>query len=491
MLKNLIFSLLLFDLMPIFDQNFQVKPNRAKFNTDASKFVNQNITQSFFKFDASSSLINLLNIYVCTFLVIIGTIGNMISFIVFIRAGKKAPRIMTKNILILLTISNSIYLVLFWYISIFPKIIMHFKLDLSTNRNLNFTKTFNLTVESNSTIILAPKTTIGYLFIEKFYQINSNIFVCKILSYLISVSIFMNSSITVTFSVERALAINFPLTIRNLREKRRFLFKIIIILIISWNWIYPIYHLFLTDMIKYGKPLIQKKCDIPLQFESLYFKFTMMFVIQTLTVPFILITISNVSILTAIERNRKGLLQKRFEDKKFYFEKNGKPIKHINSLKSDFSIESFCLENKNHQMMSLRSPLRFRTSKNSKYKNSTNSSFKSSSCKTGGGNNKNMHITKMLIMISLSFVLFNLPYFVAWCRYAIFRVYNTKPFNQEQAKEIMNLYNVVKLTEILNLLNYAITGVLYFATGKAYRQNLYAFIRCGKIKNQNADSLYS
>lgn len=435
----------------------------------------------------SSYLINLLNIYVCTTLVIIGTLGNLLSFIVFLRAGKKNPRIITKNLLILLTLSNSLYLQLFWYMMVFPKIINHFKLDPLTNRNLNFTKTFNLTLEDNRTIILAPKTTIGRLFIEKFYQINSNIFVCKIMSYLISVSILLNSSLTTTFSVERALAINFPLKMRNIRDKHRFLFKIIIMFIIFYCFVIPIYHLYLSDMIKHGNNQFQKKCDIPLNYESLYFKFTMMFVIQTLTFPFILITISNVSIAIAIERNRRSLLQKRFteniSDNENITEKIPRNLKLVNG---EFSFERCSLTNNKNVEDSLKiKRFIFRSRKNLKYSSSVNSS-----CKIGG-REKNMHITKMLLLISASFVLLNFPYFIAWCRYALFRVYNSKPFNEEQVREIMYRYSLVKLAEILNLLNYAVTGLLYFATGKVYRQNLYAFFRCGSVKKKADSMLYS
>ena len=102
----------------------------------------------------------------------------------------------------------------------------------------------------------------------------------------------MNSSITVTFSLERALAINFPLKVRNLRENHRCVFKMAMILVILYSFVYPVYNLFLTEIVKHSRN--KQRCDIPTQYESLYFKFTIMFVIQTLTLPFILITVSNI-----------------------------------------------------------------------------------------------------------------------------------------------------------------------------------------------------
>jgi len=478
-------------LIALFYSSVQIGFQKISFNLSRTNLSTSKVNQIRIVKDTQfSNLINSLNIYLCTTLVIIGTLGNLLSFIVFLRAGKKAPRIITKNILILLTVSNSVYLILFWYISVFPKLINNFKLDPLTNRNLNFTKVFNLTLEDNSTVILAPKTTIGRLFIEKFYQINSNIFVCKAMSYLISVSILMNSSITVTFSVERALAINFPLKMRNIREKHRFLFKLIIVLLLTYCFVFPSYHLYLSDMIAHGNNQFQKKCDIPLNYESLYFKFTMMFVAQTLTFPFILITVSNLSILTAIERNRRSLLKKRFPESVSDNDKIDKMPTHLElfNINTEFSNESCSLANNKSIHDSIKKKrFIFRSRKNPNYTSSMNSS-----CKTGG-RDKNMHITKMLICISASFVLLNFPYFIAWCRYALFRVYNSKPFNEEQAREIMQRYSIVKLAEILNLFNYAVTGLLYFATGKAYRQNLNAFFRCGSksVKKKTDSMLYS
>ena len=238
------------------------------------------------------------------------------------------------------------------------------------------------------------------------------------MSYLISVSIFMNSSITVTFSLERALAINFPLKVRNIREKHRFLYKLAMAIIISYCFLFPIYHLYLSDMIKHGNNQFQKKCDIPLKYESLYFKFTMMFVIQTLAIPFILITVSNISILVAIERNKRSLLQKRFSENSPEIIKIDKRTRHLNSINSEFSIESFSLAaNKSIHDSINKKRMIFRSRKNLKYANSLNSSFVTDrlSCKTGG-RDKNMHITKMLITISASFVLLNFPYLISWSK---------------------------------------------------------------------------
>jgi hypothetical protein len=78
--------------------------------------TNKTITTSDFK-DAQDNdeLLNLIYICVCSFFVALGVISNFVSFFVFLKASRRAPTIVTKNLLIMFTISNSLYLVIFWY----------------------------------------------------------------------------------------------------------------------------------------------------------------------------------------------------------------------------------------------------------------------------------------------------------------------------------------------------------------------------------------
>lgn len=96
-----------------------------KFSKNESKLA-RNDTENFhqyfclfeiFKISKSEECnkkIELLKIYVCTILVAIGTTTNLVSFFVFLKANKKSSKILSKNILMLLTISNSMYLLLYW-----------------------------------------------------------------------------------------------------------------------------------------------------------------------------------------------------------------------------------------------------------------------------------------------------------------------------------------------------------------------------------------
>ena len=371
--------------------------------------------------------ITFFRLFICNLLIIIGTLANGLSFIVFLSSDKKSPRILSKNILLLLTISNSIYLILYWYMFIFNEILLYQKTG-SSNLKFHFNKTFTLQIERNGTVVLAPSEIKSVLRIEKFSKFNSNEYVCKIMNYFYKVFLFINSSMTVIFSLERALAINAPIKMRKLREKYRFLFNTLIAIVILYCFSYPIYYLFVTNISS------TNFCVITQNYESVYMKLTIMLKIQTLALPFLLITVSNILILVGIERNRRNLHQKCFQ--------NDLPTTSIKSNQSN-QINGGSISNKSIS------------------------------------SDKKMRITKIFIAISVSFVLLRFPYFIAWCRFSIFKVSKSQQkINQDELRELRWLRIITGYTEILQLFDYAVTGLLYFAIGKSYRQNLHAVIRC-------------
>jgi hypothetical protein len=382
---------------------------------------------------------NILSIYLCSTLVLIGILGNLISFYTSLKYSVKTSHTFSQKTLVLLTISNSMYLVLFWYYSILPKLINNFEL----NKPVNVTRT-------NGTILNEKQFFSKNIFVQ-LYRINMNVLLCKSISYFISITIFINSSITTLYSLERAIAINLPFKVRNLREKHRSRFRIVIFLVIMYSILFPSYNLIITNLVKNENNRL--KCDIPLQYESLYFKLTIAFVVQTLGLPFFLITLSNISILFAIERNRKN-----FHESKYIKNSNSSFNQRIQVKKASLECckvtdqskepkETPILRNENRPML--------------KYLKKN-----ADSCKSGHDPITLMRIRKKFFIISACFVLLNLPYFISWFVYSYYRINMTKPFKPGETKILSELFNLVKMTEVLNLCNYSITGFLYLTTRK-------------------------
>ena len=428
-----------------------------EFATEYSAAYDEEVSKAYRPL-VSPILLSFLNVYVSSFLVAIGVFGNCISFLVFLRSSYYAPKIITRNSLILLTISNSVYLLLVWYYRVFPKLSNTFKLE-------------------NDLI--------------RFYLVNSNSYVCKLTIYLINLAIALCALITVAFSAERAFAINFPLKARNLRSNHRLLFKSLFLTIILFSFILPSYNLALLELREV--PTHGQQCGVQDVNKLLYFKLTVLFVIKTTAVPFLVISVSNISIVMAIYKKRRLL--------NFYKSRRTTELADA-SLRT---VRRFAFSNKarhsRRDFYMLGETLRldtFEISQNSSDRTCTSpwSSFKRSSCKSANRAalaknsiyvqkifSKNLMITKMLITISASFVLLHLPYLIAWSIHATAALELSNDDDADIAR-FNDIYSVVQITELLNLLNYSIAGLLYFASGRMYRQHLYALLGIKNKTNQ-------
>lgn len=205
----------------------------------------------------------------------------------------------------------------------------------------------------------------------------------------------------------------------------------------------------------------------------------------TLLIPFLLITVSNISVLIAIYQSNRKLVERMGS----WSDSGSVPATtHLtngngNVIQDESATKSLL---KKHERYSIRESFRKFTSLGSK-KNKCGNKFSTGSAGSNGrkGRDKNSKITTMLLAISVSFVLLNFPYFIAWCNNAYTRIYRknetqnmTSPTNLTNSRQNNSPLTFLKITEVLNLLNYAINGFLYFSTGKLYREHLFYLFRC-------------
>lgn len=389
----------------------QINLNNTNF-TNSPEFVNStSLTDVYVNFEQNRIRLLIDNAYICicTFLVLIGLIGNIISIKVFMRSGHCPPLILQRHSLILLTLSNTIYLVVFFYLCVLSKLLNSPMFDSST---INF--------------------------LNKLYLMNDSAFICKFFNYTLHVAICLNAFITTSFSLERAFVINFPYLGVNLRANHDAHFKILIVCILLFSFILPSYNLFLVN-------IDTKICNVARSYEKLYFYLTCVFVICTLFLPFLIISISNISIIKEICRNDRDQTRRTLQhdtSHQLYSMKQ-----KDNQIQSGGEFDNRALPLLNNRITRL------------------NSTHRVSDIKK--------HLTtKMLIAISLSFVILNLPYFISWCFHSI----NT--IGKSDLKYRMMLQNFKNVAEVLFLLNHSIAGFLYFVSGKMYQEHVYAILGC-------------
>lgn len=216
--------------------------------------------------------IELIYIVVCSTQIIIGLVCNIISLKVFMRSGKCSPIILQRHSLILLTLSNTFYLIVFFYSQILPKLVVGLFLEESTKE-----------------------------FLSKIYISNHSVFVCKFVQYFINVAICLNVSITTSFSLERAFAIKFPYLSINLRENHDVQFKILILSLLLFSFLLPSYNLFLVTIVD-----VEERCSVHKPYSTIYFYLTVLYVLFTILLPFLIISFSNYTIIKEIVKVSKN-----------------------------------------------------------------------------------------------------------------------------------------------------------------------------------------
>ncbi len=82
--------------------------------------------------------------------------------------------------------------------------------------------------------------------------------------------------------------------------------------------------------------------------------------------------------------------------------------------------------------------------------------------------NSTKKLTKMLILISFSYALFNLPYFITWSLF----YYNETFIKLLDASEHNYYYSALKICELFFVLNYGIYFYIYILSGSVFRNQL-------------------
>lgn len=144
-------------------------------------------------------------------LITLGVLGNLLGFTILVYSRNKLPRIISAKYLMLLTITNTLYLIIEFYIFTYSRMIHHFKMDYD----------------------------------QSFQFFDSNVIVCKTLSYLKCSFRLLSTILTACLSLERLLAICWPLKVRSLGFKRSTLF----FPSIMFSMIVPVYFLFIIDLL--------------------------------------------------------------------------------------------------------------------------------------------------------------------------------------------------------------------------------------------------
>lgn len=373
-----------------------------------------------------------INSYIVTALTITGLILNSMSLIVFTYAKGKQPQIGGIKYLSILTLFSIIFLFFHWYINILP-----YFTDL--NQTLNI--------------------------------IETNVYACKLINYLRNVCRAVFALSTLSYSLERALAIFIPFYI--IEHKNR-VSAFLIVFIFTVSFTSPIHFAFDYDLIE-SNSTTANVCSPNNQanFEILTFFFN----VFAIYLPLFLVILINFSIIVKLKNYRVEITS---DGNKF----NNDILKMVNKLYEENFVINKTKRFFNSEFIT--------TAIFNNYTNATGRNLKLFTANTSELHtianrikqqrekftiNQKFTNTNTLILVSSVYILLNIPNIIN-----LFFIFNPYLDYELDARIKMNsdprLVTYMLVSGIFNVTNYSINGVLFFIFGKVFRVHLYNIWKC-------------
>lgn len=400
-----------------------------------------------------------INIIATLILILFGLIGN--SLIVFVFS-KKRFRVNSSNVFLLcLALNDSLFL-----------IIHLFEDTLRTYEEIYTYDSASL----NSTLLLNINKFISAINITDQFNL-----ACRLFSYLRYVLRFVSAYIIVVFTLQRLAIVSSPLKDKFKTKKSAWILVSVILavslLVNSWvPFFFELQHFDDT----------QVYCEIKEDLKYFYYMLTNVYIFIIVIIPIVCVFVSNSLII--FKTKKADINRKRIQMKKF---------KSIQNLKTDSKQQTTTyLAAVNHgAKCSLPLPLGSMISNSSVCQNLCgNDSFVSfnkaarrdalstskfdfrlkplylSTSQITMKTKSNSLITKMLIIISFSYALLNLPYFITWC---LFYKEIKSEFPDPNSLSVQNyLFASVQISEILYMLNYGLHFYFYCISGSRFINQL-------------------
>ncbi len=278
--------------------------------------------------------------------------------------------------------------------------------------------------------------TIEYLSETKLEQaikilniVDQNEFVCCLVNYLRNVLRLISAFVIVAFTLQRFLIVFRPLSTNKFSLKKT-----------AWQTVGTI--VFVSIVANFWVPFmfaIQKNviCDVSPEWSQIYFTLSKSYVLVSMLLPILLIFICNSmviykTILTDSQRKQNEYQTNEIKETNVSYKIKRRPAQQLEVKAFSKSAKINCTHKKKLQ----------------KYKNS-------------------IKITKVLILVSFSYALLNLPYLIAW-----WLSFNMS-YNNQLDFSVKNQLNwIIQITEIFYVLSYAVQFIFYCLSGSLFRYQL-------------------
>jgi hypothetical protein len=380
-----------------------------------------------------------VNIFATVVVILIGIVGNVLAIIVF---AQKRFRLKSPGVFLLcLAISDGLFLLVHFF-----EDTLRTYIDVYVDREQKVNKH-----DPNCSLFVNLRNQTNDDSLLKTMNITDNYdLACRLVNYLRYVLRFVSAYIITIFTIQRAVVIFFPLC-QSKFSSTSYAWRVVIGLCVFAAALCS----FVPFVFSLNSNESKSKfyCDInkSTPFVSrFYFVATIIYIALIMFIPIITIIVCNTLItfqLCRLRKEREILCNM--------------PITKPDRRPSD-ATQSLLLTATSNVTTDRRNSadiLKW-TRKNSKIKDDSHK------------------VTRMLVVMSLSFAILNLPYFFAWCIF----YYKIAINASITYTSLNNLFGALNIAEIFYVINYGIHFFLYCASGKQFREQLKASF----FKNKHA-----
>lgn len=353
---------------------------------------------------------------IATFIVIIfGLIGNYL--IIFVFSQKENRKNSSHVFLLCLAINDAFFLKIHFFENV-----------LRTFQSLTFD---GLTFDNSLSVLYQAIRIVNI--IDRFS------IACRLINYFRYVLRLVSALIVVAFTLQRLIIVTSPLNTRFKSKSCAWMSVLIIscISIIINAWVPFIFEVQIDSYSQF--------CDIKKEWKSEYLQITCFYVALTMLIPILTILIINFmtifrTIKSDSERNKRLQVQRSCSRANTALDTKYDISFKNNSLKSFIKLNNI-------------KPF---------YMNNTHIETKITAKL-----NNSKKITRMLMFISFSYAIFNLPYLFVWLIYYYKLTMNTiDPVLKNY------LFSLTRIAETLQILNYSLHFYVYCLAGETFRKQL-------------------
>jgi hypothetical protein len=410
------------------------------------------------KFFYLTKEINIISVFL---IIIIGLIGNVLAITVFIQ--KRFRRKSTEVFFLVLAISDGLFLLTHFFEDTLRTYIDFY---IHRNRSLipfpyQHCNIFNVTIIANA----FNRTSVEKTSIFEFINIADKfVTTCRLVNYFRYFLRFISAYIITVFTIQRTISIYNPI-FQNQFSSPKLAWKIIVGLLIVGTILCLFVPFFFNLKKDSSNAVTVVYCDINNNMEKLYFKATIAYVIIIMFIPITTIFISNSLIILQIykaRKHRQRLFKVDRHKRQIRFDRNSSLIENTDET------TNFNNYDNNHHFRIFHK-IADKKSREKVKKSLLTLKFKKFQ-------NDSQKVTRILVIMSLSFAILNLPYFVAWSMF----FYN-EAFKQIDKEKDLDLkgyvhskyfFGFINIAEIIYVLNYGIHFFIYIATAKQFKKQL-------------------